>query len=55
MDVRVRECWQREQPALDWGSSSSAPETARLVWMECGEHRRVGTERGNKRHKTGRY
>lgn len=39
--------------SLAWGCSSHVPETAGLVWKECGDPGRVRSERGNKRGRCG--
>ena len=48
VDVRGREFRQREQPALKWQPLERPPETAGLVWMGWGEHKRVRTDTGDK-------
>ena len=48
VDMQGREFRQREQPVLKWQPLKWPPETARLVWMEWGEHKRVRTRQGTR-------
>lgn len=48
MDLGERQFQAEEKPSRK-GCSSHVPETAGLVWTECGDPGRARSEKGNKR------